>query len=81
MSEKMPETWISKMTGPVSALILCIFGINYLATWIDKMSERHFDSIVLSDEAATKQLLIQLADRDIKSQETLLERFRELPGI
>tara|TARA_Y100000310_G_C20685091_1_gene818468 strand:+ start:1188 stop:3284 length:2097 start_codon:yes stop_codon:yes gene_type:complete len=44
-------------------------------------AEIHFDSIVLSDEAATKQLLIQLADRDIISHETLLERFRELPGI
>jgi hypothetical protein len=44
-------------------------------------AEIHFDSIVLSDEAAQKQLLIQLADRDIISQETLLERFRELPNI
>ena len=44
-------------------------------------AEIHFDSIILSDEAAEKQLLIQLADRDIISQETLLERFRELPGI
>jgi hypothetical protein len=44
-------------------------------------AEIHFDSIVLSDEAAEKQLLIQLADRDIISTETLLERFRELPGI
>ena len=41
----------------------------------------HFDSIVLSDEAAEKQLLIQLADRDVISQETLLERFREIPNI
>ena len=41
----------------------------------------HFDSIILSDEAAQKALLIQLADRYIISQETLLERFRELPGI
>lgn len=41
----------------------------------------HFDSIVLSDEAAQKSLLIQLADRDIISQETLLERFREIPSI
>ena len=41
----------------------------------------HFDSIILSDEAAEKQLLIQLADRDIISQETLLERFREIPNI
>ena len=41
----------------------------------------HFDSIILSDEASEKQLLIQLADRDIISRETLLERFREMPGI
>lgn len=41
----------------------------------------HFDSIILSDEAAQKNLLIQLADRDIISQETLLERFREIPQI
>ena len=44
-------------------------------------AEIHFDSIILSDEAAQKNLLIQLADRDIISQETLLERFREIPGI
>ena len=41
----------------------------------------HFDSIILSDEAAQKQLLVQLADRDIISHETLLERFREIPSI
>ena len=39
-------------------------------------AEIHFDSIVLSDEAAQKKLLMDLADRDIISQETLLERFR-----
>jgi hypothetical protein len=44
-------------------------------------AEIHFDSIVLSDEAAEKNLLIQLADRDIISNETLLERFREIPNI
>lgn len=44
-------------------------------------AEIHFDSIILSDESAEKNLLIQLADRDIISQETLLERFRELPTI
>jgi hypothetical protein len=40
-----------------------------------------FDSIVLSDEAAAKQLLINLADRDIISHETILERFGEMPEI
>lgn len=40
-----------------------------------------FDQMSLSDEAAEKNLLIQLADRDIISQETLLERFKEIPQI
>ena len=44
-------------------------------------AQLHFDSIILSDEAAQKQLLVQLADRDIISHETLLERFREIPSI
>jgi hypothetical protein len=38
-----------------------------------------FDNMVLADEAAEKALLIQLADRDIISVETILERFGELP--
>jgi hypothetical protein len=37
--------------------------------------------MTLSDEAAEKALLIQLADRDIISQETILERFKEIPQI
>lgn len=41
----------------------------------------HFDTIVLSDEAAMKNLMIQLVDRDIISEETLLERFKEIPEI
>ena len=40
-----------------------------------------FDNIVLSDEAAEKQLLISLADRGILSDQTILERFGELPEI
>lgn len=40
-----------------------------------------FDSIILSDESAEKQLLISLADRDIISHETIVERFGELPEI
>lgn len=40
-----------------------------------------FDQMTLSDEAAEKNLLIQLADRDIISNETLLERFKEIPQI
>jgi|TARA_R110002051_G_scaffold2257_3_gene11708 hypothetical protein len=41
----------------------------------------HFDQMVLSDEAAEKNLLVQLADRDIISSETLQERFGEIPDI
>jgi hypothetical protein len=40
-----------------------------------------FDNIILSDEAAEKQLLISLADRGILSDQTILERFGELPEI
>ena len=35
----------------------------------------------LSDESAEKNLLIQLADRDIISHETILERFKEIPQV
>lgn len=41
----------------------------------------HFDRMTLSDEAAEKALLIQLLDRDLISQDTVLERFNELPDI
>lgn len=38
-----------------------------------------FDRMVLADEAAEKNLLIQLADRDVISVDTLVERFGECP--
>ena len=40
-----------------------------------------FDQMSLSDEAAEKNLLIQLADRDIISHETILESFKEIPSV
>lgn len=40
-----------------------------------------FDQMILSDEAAEKALLVQLADRDIISYESLLERFDIIPEI
>jgi hypothetical protein len=40
-----------------------------------------FDNIILSDESAEKQLLMNLADRGILSDQTILERFGELPDI
>lgn len=41
----------------------------------------HFDSVVLSDEAGIKAILIDLWDRNILSTETLQERFKEFPEI
>lgn len=40
-----------------------------------------FDQMSLSDESSEKALLIQLADRDIISHETVLERFNEVPSV
>lgn len=40
-----------------------------------------FDHMMLSNEEAEKSLLIQLADRDLISTRTLLERFKEDPKI
>jgi hypothetical protein len=40
-----------------------------------------YDQMSLSDESSEKNLLIQLADRDIISNETVLERFKEIPGV
>ncbi|NBO23367.1 hypothetical protein EBU94_08545, partial [bacterium] len=40
-----------------------------------------FDQMSLSDEATEKALLIQLADREIISHETILERFSEVPSV
>lgn len=47
----------------------------------EKPAQIHFDSIILSDEAAIKNQLVNLVDRSIMSEETLLERFREIPEI
>ncbi len=41
----------------------------------------HFDAIVLSDEASMRKVLIDLVDRNLISEETLLERFKEDPEI
>ena len=67
--EKLKHFWMNEIK-----LVQKAMGFRFPA-------EIHFDSIILSDEAAQKQLLVQLADRDIISHETLLERFRELPTI
>jgi len=40
-----------------------------------------FDQMSLADDSSEKSLLLQLADRDIISHETVLERFKEMPGI
>ena len=40
-----------------------------------------FDQMSLSDESSEKALLIQLADREIISHETILERFNEIAAV
>lgn len=40
-----------------------------------------YDQMSLSDESSEKNLLIQLADRSIISNETVLERFKEVPAV
>ena len=55
-------------------LVIKAMGFRYPA-------EIHYDQMSLADDAAEKNLLIQLADRDIISHETVLERFKELPNV
>lgn len=57
------------------------FKLVQLAMGFKNPPSIHFDNIVLSDEAAVNTLLVSLADRDIISNETLLERLGELPEI
>ena len=40
-----------------------------------------FDQMSLADEASEKKLLLELADRDIISHETILQRFKEIPAV
>jgi hypothetical protein len=40
-----------------------------------------FDQMSLTDEGSEKKLLLELADRDIISHETILERFKEIPAV
>jgi hypothetical protein len=70
------------------------YGRDVLVTWLNQEIEIvrkamgfrlpatvHFDQMILADEASEKNLLIQLADRNIVSTETLIERFGEIPEI
>lgn len=41
----------------------------------------HFDKMILNDEASEKKLLLDLADRNIISIETLRERFGEIDSV
>lgn len=65
----LSQFWMSEIKYIQKAM-----GFNFPA-------EIHFENMILSDEAAEKNLLIQLADRDIISVETLRDRFGELNNI
>jgi hypothetical protein len=51
------------------------------AMGFQRAAKVEFDHMTLSDEAAEKALYIQLADRDLISVDTVLERFGEIPEI
>lgn len=40
-----PFSWLKQITGPVGALVIAVFGIYYLGSFIDKMANRHFQVI------------------------------------
>jgi hypothetical protein len=56
------------------AIVQKSIGLRHAATV-------HFDKMILSDEAAEKKLLIDMADRNMISVETVLERCGEMPEI
>ena len=60
MTEEQPApfAWIKQITGPVGALVICVFGIYFLGKFIDKMAERHFaviDTMVEEQKEDRKQ--------------------------
>jgi hypothetical protein len=70
------------------------YGRDVLISWLNQEIELvrkamgfrlaatvHFDQMILADESSEKNLLIQLADRNIVSAETVVERFGEIPEI
>jgi hypothetical protein len=67
--ELLKQFWVKEIKYVQKAM-----GFNFPA-------EMHFGSMILSDEATEKNLLIQLADRDVISIETLRERFGEMDNI
>lgn len=67
--ELLKDFWIGEMEMVAKAM-----GFKSIPTI-------HFDAIILSDEAAQKKLMIELADRNIISDKTLLERFKEIPHV
>lgn len=51
------------------------------AMGFEKKATVTYDRLTLSDEAAEKALLLQLLDRDAISEETVLDRYGEIPEI
>lgn len=55
--------------------------IVQMAMGFDKPAEVMFDKLILSDESTELDLLMKLADRDLVSSETLLEKFDMFSNI
>lgn len=57
------------------------FEILRQALGIKKPPRLRFNYMSLTDENVEKKILIDLIDRGVLSDETLLERFKEIPGV
>ena len=83
MSDKKQDSgfeWIRHLTGPVGALVICIAGIYYLGSWIDKMSDRHFEAIdqMVQDSKEDKEIIRKQQNQATKNQTELTISMKDL---
>ncbi len=82
MTPDSKNYWIKHLTGPASALVIAIFGIYFLSTFIDKMATRHFEAvdkmIEENKEARSEQTeqMIRLTD-NVNKMTIQIEKMKE----
>lgn len=82
MTPDSKSYWIKHLTGPASALVIAIFGIYFLSTFIDKMATRHFEAvdkmIEENKEARSEQTeqMIRLTD-NVNKMTIQIEKMKE----
>tara|TARA_B100000519_G_C14201360_1_gene418082 strand:+ start:11 stop:274 length:264 start_codon:yes stop_codon:yes gene_type:complete len=77
MSQEENTSWIKQMTGPVGALVICIFGIYFLGKFIDKMAYRHFTAIDQMTEE-NKEARKEQTENMIKLSENVNELSKQI---